>query len=152
MRYKVFSIPVLDPGAAEQELNTFLGSHRIVSVEKALVQSSENAWWSFVVTWQEGSGGASAPRKPTVDYREVLDDEDFARYAQLRELRNRLAKKEGKPAYAIFTNEQLAALVTQRVTSKKAMAAINGIGESRIERYGEAFLELLRGFDREQDR
>ncbi len=47
------------------------------------------------------------------------------------------------PPYSVFTNEQLAALVTQRVVTVEAMAAIPGIGKSRIERYAKDFLPLL---------
>ena len=146
MKIKTFLVPVFNPEAAEEALNRFLASHRIVSVEKQLLHAKQNSCWSFVVTWLDGP--ATAPgKRPPVDYREVLDAEDFSRYAQLRELRNQLAKKEGKPAYAVFTNEQLAALVTQKVTSRSGMAAIPGIGESRITRYGEVFLALLKKFE-----
>lgn len=43
----------------------------------------------------------------------------------------------------IFTNEQLAKMVTERVTSKRAMAAISGIGQAKLEQYGPIFLPLL---------
>jgi len=149
MKIKTFKVPVLDPLPAEEELNGFLSSHRVDAVDKQLVQLGQNAWWSFVVTYLDGHRDqtGSGPKRPSVDYKEVLNENDFSRYAKLRELRNTLAKQEGRPAYAIFTNEQLARLVTEQVTSKEAMAAIDGIGEARIERYADAFLSLLIGFE-----
>jgi hypothetical protein len=61
-------------------------------------------------------GGVAAVGK--VDYREVLSAQDFAVFSKLREVRKGLAEKEGVPPYTIFTNEQLAAVVRQKVTTK----------------------------------
>ena len=47
------------------------------------------------------------------------------------------------PAYAVFTNEQLAEMVQRRVTSAAALREIAGIGEARVEKYGPAFLDLI---------
>ena len=54
-----------------------------------------------------------------------------------------LPEREGVPAYALFTNEQLAAMVRSRVGTATGLGAIEGVGKSRIEKYGAAFLELL---------
>ncbi len=142
MKIKVLSISILDPKPGEEELNHFIASHQIVSIDKEFARFEQNAFWSFSINYLEEQQSSSTKRSQ-VDYKEVLNDEDFSRYAQVRELRNSLAKKEGRPAYSIFTNEQLAKLVTDRVTTKVAMAAISGIGDSRITRYADQFLPLL---------
>jgi superfamily II DNA helicase RecQ len=74
----------------------------------------------------------------------VLDEKDFAIFAKLRTLRKSMAEKEGLPVYALFSNEQLAAMVQKRITTREALGAIDGVGKSRLEKYGQAFLELLR--------
>lgn len=147
MKYKFIRVSVLDPTADEEALNQFLASHQVVSVEKELIHSGQNAHWAFAISYRD-THPANEAKRPTVDYKEVLNDEDFTRFAQLRELRNKLAKQEGRPAYAVFTNEQLANLVTGRVTTRVDMASIEGIGETRIERYADQFLALLQGFDK----
>ncbi len=86
--------------------------------------------------------GPASTRKSRIDYREVLNDKDFALFAKLRDLRKTLAEQESVPAYAVFNNGQLAAMVQKRVTSKAALAAIEGVSAARIEKYGEAFLKL----------
>ena len=43
-------------------------------------------------------------------------------FAKLRALRKTLADREGVPAYALFTNEQLADMVRRRITTGEAMA------------------------------
>jgi superfamily II DNA helicase RecQ len=73
----------------------------------------------------------------------VLSEQAFAVFARLRSLRKELAESEGIPAYALFTNEQLAEMVQRRVQTAAALREIAGIGEARIEKYGETFLRLL---------
>ena len=81
--------------------------------------------------------------KEAVDYRQVLSEEDFTRYARLRDLRKQLAEAEGVPAYTIFTNAQLAAMVTQRVSQASDMINIEGVGQAKRDKYGAAFLPIL---------
>ena len=61
-----------------------------------------------------------------------------------RDLRKQLVEKEAVPVYAVFTNEQLAAMVTARVNSLAALGKINGIGKSQVEKYGDVFLSMLK--------
>jgi len=77
-----------------------------------------------------------------VDYKEILDPVEFALFVKLRELRKECAKKEEIPAYAIFTNEQLAQMAKARPATVTELAKVEGVGESRIEKYGKAFLAL----------
>jgi superfamily II DNA helicase RecQ len=94
---------------------------------------------------------SSSPAKPTaavnkraqVDYRETLNEEEFAAYSKLRELRKALADSDGVPIYAVFTNAQLADMVTNRATSLTALGEINGIGSAKLDKYGKHFTKLL---------
>jgi len=73
----------------------------------------------------------------------VLSPDDFAVFARLRDLRKEIAKEEAVPVYTIFTNEQLATLVTARARSKADLEKVAGVGDARIEKYGERFLAAL---------
>ena len=55
----------------------------------------------------------------------------------------RRAEAEAVPPYAVFTNEQLAAMVTGRVADEAGLAAIDGVGPARVERYGARFVAAL---------
>ena len=103
-------------------------------------------YWSICVTSAAAKSKDSKPgsRSKRIDYRDVLNEQDFSIFARLRTLRKELAERDGVPAYALFTNEQLADLVRKRVTSKQAMEAIQGVGAGRIEKYGDTFLNLLK--------
>ena len=61
---------------------------------------------------------------------------------KLRDLRKDLSESEGVPVYAVFTNEQLAQVVQKRVTSKASLHAISGLGDARIEKYGDRMVAV----------
>ena len=147
MKYRFFHVSALTPQTGERELNAFCASHRVTSVDKALILDGSNSYWSFCVGYQDGAEKAPQTRQGRIDYKEVLDESDFTVFARLRTLRKALAEREGVPAYALFTNEQLAEMVTKRVASLSDLQAIDGIGEAKTKKYGEAFLtELRQGF------
>jgi ATP-dependent DNA helicase RecQ len=62
----------------------------------------------------------------------------------LRALRARLAREHGVPAYVIFHDATLLAMLRERPQSLSALGAISGVGERKLERYGEDFLAELR--------
>jgi superfamily II DNA helicase RecQ len=91
-------------------------------------------------------GMAEKPRGPRArgkDYREILNPDDFAQFAQLRELRKEVAQAEAVPVYTIFTNEQLAQMVEAKARTRADLERIAGVGDARIEKYGPRFLQVL---------
>jgi len=60
MAYRVFTLPVRDPGASETELNGFLASHRVLSVDRRFVEDGERSFWSFCVDFVDARGGSSS--------------------------------------------------------------------------------------------
>lgn len=87
----------------------------------------------------------AARRVGKVDYKEVLNADDFAVFARLRELRKQLAERDGVPPYAVFTNEQLAAIVQGRVASAAALKAIDGVGDARVKKHAAPVLAIMTG-------
>ncbi|GAB6907537.1 HRDC domain protein [Desulfosarcina cetonica] len=144
MKYAFFSIPARHPDDSQQSLNTFCSGCQVLNVEKEFVADGERSFWSVCVTWIDGDGDKKNLPKSRIDYKEILNEQDFAVFAKLRSLRKSIADKEGLPLYALFSNEQLAVMVQQRVTTQSALAAIDGVGKARIGKYGQEFLALLR--------
>lgn len=142
MRVKFFSVPALDAVDAEAEVNRFLATHRVLSIDRQLVQDRASAYWAVCVTHLDKQ--TQSPPRSKIDYRQVLSEPEFALFVRLRALRKELAEKEGQPPYAVFNNEQLAAMVRQRITTLEELGKLPGIGPSRLEKYGAAFLTLLR--------
>lgn len=79
-----------------------------------------------------------------IDYREVLTPDQFELFAKLRTLRQQIAKEEAVPVYVVFTNEQLAEIVRKGARSKSDLGRIDGVGDARIQKYGERFLSCLK--------
>jgi superfamily II DNA helicase RecQ len=147
MQLKLFILPVKNLSAAEAEMNAFLRSHRVLAVKKEFVGDGDNSFWTFCVEYLESApgatGGNSLSGRPKVDYKELLKPEEFEVFSRLREWRKGVAEKEGLPVYVVFSNEQLAEMVRKRVASQAQLKQIEGVGESRVEKYGAAVLERL---------
>ena len=145
-QYVSFYVSPFGEKSATDDLNAFLRSHRIINVEKRLIDGERGTGWVFLVeygtaaTESRNSPNASSPR---TDYREVLNPVEYALYDRLRSLRKELAEKSGVPVYAVFTNDQLAAMVKNRPKSSKDLLSIPGVGEARVKQYGKAFAEVF---------
>lgn len=149
MKHKFFKIPVANPTETEADLNAFCDQHRIGNIDKDFVADGENSFWAVCVTWSDNEGSLAGSTKRNsktsgkIDYKEVLSDDDFTLYSRLRELRKVTAERDGIAPYNIFTNEQLAAIVQRRISSKAALQEVDGIGQTRVDKYGLAFIECL---------
>ncbi len=64
-------------------------------------------------------------------------------FATLREWRRTRAEADQVPAYVVFSDATLEALAETRPTSTTALLEINGIGQTKLERYGSELLQLL---------
>ncbi|WP_395012635.1 DNA helicase RecQ [Devosia sp.] len=61
----------------------------------------------------------------------------------LRAERSRLARQQGVPPYVIFHDTTLQAMAQARPRTRAQMMELPGVGESKLERYGEAFLAAI---------
>ena len=115
MALRFFLIPVQDIDAATTELNSFLSSHKILTIDRNWVDLGSNSYWALCVNYLQG--GSAVPtrgnnvNRSRIDYKEILTPIEFDVFSRLRELRKVLAQKEAIPVYALFTNEQLAQIV-----------------------------------------
>ena len=145
-QYISFFVSPFGEQSVTNELNTFLRSHRIVNVEKRLIDGERGTGWVFLVEYgNEGAKAASNTSNTSqrIDYREVLNADEYRLFEKLRALRKELAEKSGIPVYAVFTNEQLATMVKNPPKAAKDLLAVAGVGEARVKQYGEAFLNLF---------
>ena len=145
--FKFLTIPVIASELGEAELNAFLQSHRVLSVQRHLVDQGSQSFWAICIDYSISPHGQGANDSRTgkgkVDYREVLSSEQFAKFAKLRDLRKRVAQTEAVPVYTIFTNEQLAEMIRNCCVNKTDLEKIAGVGDGRVAKYGAPFMELL---------
>jgi superfamily II DNA helicase RecQ len=148
LQYTFFRVSTSAPGVASDELNQFVNSHRVTHVEKHFHAEGSEGYWSFCLQWQSRTTGttesASSKDMPKLDYKTILSTEQFAVFSTLRAQRKQLAEKDGVPVYAVATNEQLASMVRDNVSSNAQLLRIAGFGSSKVERYGAAFIKLIR--------
>jgi len=64
-------------------------------------------------------------------------------FENLREWRKKIADEASVPAYVVFTDATLTAIAQDKPTDESALAAIPGIGRTKIERYGQAVIGLV---------
>ena len=69
---------------------------------------------------------------------------DSALYERLEAWRRETAKREDRAAYLVLTNESLRQVAAEKPQTLDALKAVKGIGPVKLERYGEAILELVR--------
>jgi ATP-dependent DNA helicase RecQ len=74
-----------------------------------------------------------------------LDGEAAALFDRLRALRLDIARREKIAAYMVFADRTLIEMARQRPTSLAALKAIHGVGEMKLTRYGETFLNAIAG-------
>ena len=70
--------------------------------------------------------------------------EDQELWDELRECRKMLAEESNVPPYVIFHDATLKEMLDTMPTSEAEMLRINGVGESKLEKYGDDFLHILR--------
>jgi ATP-dependent DNA helicase RecQ len=62
----------------------------------------------------------------------------------LRECRRQLAAEQNVPPYVIFHDATLRQMLAERPADREGLLEISGVGQAKLERYGERFLEVLR--------
>jgi ATP-dependent DNA helicase RecQ len=91
------------------------------------------------------AGKGSRREKRSATAAAIVGDADAVLLEALKALRTRLAQAQKVPAYVVFSDRTLIELATHRPASPRAMREIHGVGDAKLERYGAAFLEVIRG-------
>ena len=70
--------------------------------------------------------------------------QDATLWQALRETRLTLAREQGVPPYVIFHDATLQEMIARKPRTPEELRAISGVGDRKLERYGEAFLRVFR--------
>jgi len=76
-----------------------------------------------------------------------LGETDAVLFEALRKMRMTIAKDLAIPPYVVFADATLIAFATQRPTTHDALLGVSGVGQAKLERYGDAFLDIIRAHD-----
>ena len=87
------------------------------------------------------------PEKAKKSAREAMEgDGDPALFEELRQLRFQLAKEQKVPAYIVFSDAALRDMSIRRPTDLAEFLEVNGVGQTKAERYGAVFTECIRRY------
>jgi ATP-dependent DNA helicase RecQ len=127
-------------------------------VEGGLVRQSAGEYPTLLVT-EEGRDVLLRRREPEITLPalappvvrsaasngrpELTTAEAGSLFDRLRRWRTDKAREQGVPAYVILPDRALAELATRRPTTPDTLLAVNGIGPTKLDRYGAELLTLL---------
>jgi ATP-dependent DNA helicase RecQ len=94
------------------------------------------AWDAGGASGRSSRGGATVGIDP--------DSAQGAVFERLRALRKRLASEQGLPPYVIFHDSTLREMAIRRPLTLDEFAALPGVGQAKLSRYGEHFIAALR--------
>jgi ATP-dependent DNA helicase RecQ len=64
-------------------------------------------------------------------------------YEALRAVRKQLADAQNVPAYVVFSDATLAEMAARKPAAHAELLEVNGVGQTKLERYGDAFLAVI---------
>ncbi len=136
--------PLLGLGDAEAVRAVYRGE-RTIEVRRAPA--------GFDASTRSGNPRGGRVRNDRNAALETLDADVRARFETLRAWRRDRAAEQHVPPYVIFQDKTLLEISTRQPRDLEALAAISGVGQSKVERYGKAVLAVLaHGTDDPQDR
>ena len=68
-------------------------------------------------------------------------------FERLRTLRKGLADEQGVPPYVVFGDKALWEMAVRRPGTRDAFLDVNGVGNAKLERYGDVFINAIAEFE-----
>ncbi len=103
-----------------------------------LFESKEISLAKFI--WQD----KTKPKKP--EHVQAVTDYDVHLFRELKTLRKKLADEREVPAFVIFSDASLREIAHYKPTARMEFSNIKGVGEYKLENFGEEFLEVIKEY------
>lgn len=114
--------------------------------------SVENGQFPIIYVSERGkdvlTGKAKIYRKVSVVTKQITNDDPL--FEQLRALRLKLAQEAGVPPFVVFSDKTLRDMAARSPVTEEEFLEVNGVGLSKLERYGEAFMNEIKSYDMEK--
>ncbi|MGE6257787.1 DNA helicase RecQ [Heyndrickxia sporothermodurans] len=88
-------------------------------------------------------------RKEKMQVKQLIEDNQL--FEQLRQVRREIAEKEKVPPYIIFSDQTLKEMSAKLPSSNQQLLQIKGVGERKLEQYGQAFLMTIISYCEQND-
>jgi ATP-dependent DNA helicase RecQ len=87
-----------------------------------------------------------APSRKRKSATETGDESHDELFGELRDLRKSIAQKQGVPPYIVFSDHTLHEMARYFPADESQLLEMSGVGQAKLERYGEPFLEAIQSF------
>ncbi len=91
-----------------------------------------------------GRTESSARRARKAIEETALSADEQSLLVKLKSLRMEFSREIGKPAFVVFSDATLMDMVAKIPSNREEMLDVSGVGETKFDRYGEAFLEVIK--------
>ncbi|HEX4940643.1 MAG TPA: RQC domain-containing protein, partial [Candidatus Kapabacteria bacterium] len=115
------------------------GALRLTESCRPLLRGEE----SIQLRKEVSASQTKATRTPHDD----MDEQDVPLWNALRACRKRIAEQLGMPPYVVFHDSTLREMVAQRPVTERALLQISGVGDSKLQKFGDAFLQVIREYE-----
>lgn len=131
-------------GFPEEALRTAISGREVLEARDHFFLHGNVPHVSLTLLLGDAPAGGEGPRRRDgADLEESLAESQRPLYRELRRWRNERAREEGRPAYAVARNAQLAEIVRRQPRTLAELKETEGIGESFCRDYGTAVLGLM---------
>jgi len=86
-------------------------------------------------------------KKTNHEFKNGVSNQDAELWEALRTCRKELAEEHGIPSYMIFHDATLMEMMETRPRTMEQLLYVNGVGETKLNNYGKAFLEVIEGLN-----
>jgi ATP-dependent DNA helicase RecQ len=125
-------------GLVDVDLEGF-GGLRLSDTCRALLKGEVNLQLRRDLKPQQSAKASSSAAS------QLVRGEERTQWEALRTLRRKLAEEHSVPPYVIFPDATLLEMLRSKPVTLTDMANVSGVGARKLERYGQAFLEVLNG-------
>lgn len=134
---------LVSAGYLETDMQAY-GGIRLTEMSRPLLRGETEIWLR--------QDSESSTRRSSKAERGARVKEDYAEanedplWHALKAKRSELAREQGVPPYVIFHDSTLLEILNQKPGSLTEMSMISGIGQAKLARYGDDFLQVLEDF------
>ena len=93
------------------------------------------------------ASGEKGKKSRKIPGTEAFSPKEESLFEALRNLRMEIAREEKVPPYIVFSDKTLTHMCILKPKTREEMLSVSGVGEFKVEKYGERFLEAIKKFE-----
>ncbi|OIR02866.1 ATP-dependent DNA helicase RecQ [mine drainage metagenome] len=126
-------------GFLESDMEAY-GGLKLMEAARPILRGENEIWLRRDIEVSKRASKAERGARAKEAYAGVSDD---PLWHALKTKRTELAREQGVPPYVIFHDSTLLEILNHRPANLTEMSQISGIGQAKLGRYGDAFLQVL---------